>query len=45
MTSLGESATVIGSAAGLEMRDWVYSQYREMGVLFYRGYPVEKMLN
>ena len=37
MTCFGEEATVVGSAAGLEMVDHVFAQYREHGVLLWRG--------
>jgi 2-oxoisovalerate dehydrogenase E1 component alpha subunit len=37
MTCFGEEATVIGSAAGLETADHVFAQYREHGVLLWRG--------
>jgi 2-oxoisovalerate dehydrogenase E1 component alpha subunit len=31
MTTFGEEATLIGSAAALESNDMVYAQYREAG--------------
>uniref|UniRef100_A0A7S2WXV5 3-methyl-2-oxobutanoate dehydrogenase (2-methylpropanoyl-transferring) n=1 Tax=Chloropicon primus TaxID=1764295 RepID=A0A7S2WXV5_9CHLO len=37
MTCFGEEATVIGSAAGLDFKDHVFAQYREHGVLMWRG--------
>ena len=42
MTNYGEEATHIGSAAALEERDWVYGQYREAGVLMYRGFGLDQ---
>ena len=36
MTSYGEEATHMGSAAALTMDDVVFGQYREAGVLMYR---------
>ena len=45
MTSYGEHACIVGSAAGLEMRDLVYTQYREQGVHFWRGYTIEQIVN
>ena len=45
MTSTGEEATGVGSAAGLHNDDWVYGQYRETGVLLYRGYPIQAIMN
>jgi 2-oxoisovalerate dehydrogenase E1 component alpha subunit len=37
MTSFGEEATHMGSAAALSLSDVVFGQYRETGVLMYRG--------
>lgn len=45
MTSTGEEATHIGSAAALESRDYVYGQYRETGVLLFRGYTLSQFMN
>ncbi|XP_064594251.1 2-oxoisovalerate dehydrogenase subunit alpha, mitochondrial isoform X6 [Zonotrichia leucophrys gambelii] len=41
MTNYGEEGTHVGSAAALESSDLVFGQYREAGVLLYRGYPLE----
>lgn len=41
----GEEAAVVGSAAALEDQDMVMSQYREQGVLAYRGYTTEQFMN
>jgi 2-oxoisovalerate dehydrogenase E1 component alpha subunit len=41
MTSYGEEAAVIGSAAGLDPTDEVFAQYREQGVLLWRGFSLE----
>lgn len=38
MTSAGEEATAVGSAAALHARDPVFAQYREQGVLLHRGF-------
>ena len=38
MTSNGEEATAVGSAAALTKEDHIFSQYREHGVLLYRGF-------
>lgn len=43
MTSSGEEATAIGSAAALTLDDVVFSQYREQGVLMWRGFSVQDM--
>lgn len=45
MTSLGEEATHVGSASALEPTDWIYAQYREAGVLMYRGFTLEQFMN
>lgn len=37
MSSLGEEACAVASAAALESQDWMYPQYREAGVFFWRG--------
>lgn len=36
MTSFGEEAALIGSAAALASNDLVYAQYRETGKMFIR---------
>jgi len=45
MTNYGEEATHIGSAAALNPKDLVYGQYREAGVLVYRGFPLDQFMN
>jgi len=42
MTNYGEEATHIGSAAALDPNDLVYGQYREAGVLTYRGFTLDQ---
>jgi len=42
MTNYGEEATHIGSAAALKGEDLVYGQYREAGVLMYRGFSLDQ---
>ncbi|KAJ8481612.1 hypothetical protein ONZ45_g15252 [Pleurotus djamor] len=44
MTSHGEEATIVGSAAALEMDDEVLGQYREMGVLLWRGFTLDNVM-
>ncbi|KIK01876.1 hypothetical protein K443DRAFT_678021 [Laccaria amethystina LaAM-08-1] len=44
MTAYGEEATIIGSAAALEMDDEVLGQYREMGVLLWRGFTIDDVM-
>ncbi|KAH1181047.1 hypothetical protein KIL84_001981 [Mauremys mutica] len=41
MTNYGEEGTHVGSAAALDDADLVFGQYREAGVLMYRGYPLD----
>uniref|UniRef100_A0A8H7XT09 2-oxoisovalerate dehydrogenase subunit alpha n=2 Tax=Psilocybe cubensis TaxID=181762 RepID=A0A8H7XT09_PSICU len=44
MTAYGEEATIIGSAAALEKDDEVLGQYREMGVLLWRGFTIDNIM-
>lgn len=44
MTTHGEEAAVIGSAAGLDDTDEVMGQYREMGVLLWRGFSLNAIM-
>ncbi|KAH9065371.1 branched-chain alpha-keto acid dehydrogenase E1-alpha subunit [Lactarius vividus] len=41
MTAHGEEATVVGTAAGLLPDDEVLGQYRELGVLLWRGWGID----
>jgi 2-oxoisovalerate dehydrogenase E1 component alpha subunit len=41
LTSHGESAIHVGTASALDPKDLVFCQYREAGVLLWRGYEVE----
>ena len=43
MTSMGEEAIQIGSAAALDADDVVLAQYREVGVFLWRGYDVQNV--
>lgn len=45
MTNYGEEATHIGSAAALNVDDVVYGQYREAGVLLWRGYTIQQFVD
>ncbi|XP_014250985.1 2-oxoisovalerate dehydrogenase subunit alpha, mitochondrial [Cimex lectularius] len=45
MTSYGEEASHLGSAAALDNEDLVYAQYRETGVLLWRGFTPEECMN
>ncbi|KAJ3554858.1 hypothetical protein NM688_g2889 [Phlebia brevispora] len=44
MTAHGEEATLIGSAAALAPDDEVLGQYREMGVLLWRGFGYDAVM-
>jgi 2-oxoisovalerate dehydrogenase E1 component alpha subunit len=43
MTNYGEEAAQIGSIAALRPDDLVYAQYREAGVIMYRGYSLQNV--
>ncbi|GFN97149.1 2-oxoisovalerate dehydrogenase subunit alpha, mitochondrial [Plakobranchus ocellatus] len=45
MTNYGEEGTHIGSAAALDPKDLVFGQYREAGVLMWRGFPLEQFIH
>lgn len=45
MTNNGEEATHIGSASALRDDDLVYAQYREAGVLIWRGFQIEQFIS
>lgn len=45
MSSNGEEACAVGSAAALELGDWMYPQYREAGILFWRGFSIENYIH
>lgn len=45
MTNFGEEASHIGSAAALEAEDVIYGQYREAGVLLWRGFTISDFIN
>lgn len=38
--SIGEEATVLGTAAGMEEKDWIFPCYREHGAALLRGMPL-----
>ncbi|KAG5479481.1 hypothetical protein LSCM1_04745 [Leishmania martiniquensis] len=44
MTMFGEEAAVIGAAAGLASNDEIFAQYREAGILTYRGYTIPEFI-
>ncbi|CAK8678077.1 unnamed protein product [Clavelina lepadiformis] len=45
MTNYGEEASHIGSAAALDKRDLVFGQYREAGVLVWRGFTLDEFMD
>lgn len=45
VTSYGEEATLFGSAAALSSEDVVFGQYREAGVLLWRGFTLDQFMN
>lgn len=45
MTNFGEEASHIGSACALSPEDLVYAQYREAGVLVYRGFTISQFID
>ncbi|CAH2982348.1 unnamed protein product [Chilo suppressalis] len=45
MTNYGEEGIHVGSAAALSPSDLVFAQYREVGVLLYRGMTVTEIVN
>jgi len=42
--AIGEEATVIGTAAAMEDRDWIFPCYREHGAALLRGMPLRTFL-
>lgn len=42
---LGEEAIHIGSASALDLGDLIYGQYREAGVLVWRGFTIEQFID
>ena len=45
MVAHGEEATHFGSAAALQPTDMVYAQYREVGVLIWRGFSIDQVMD
>lgn len=42
LSSFGEEACSVASAAALKQQDWMYPQYRENGIIFWRGFTIEQ---
>lgn len=45
LSSRGEEACAVASAAALQPVDWMYPQYRELGIMFWRGYSIQEYLH
>lgn len=45
MTNFGEEASHVGSAAALSNDDPILGQYREAGVLVWRGFTISDFIN
>lgn len=45
LASYGEEACSVASAAALKPQDWLYPQYRESGVIFWRGFTIQQYIN
>ncbi len=45
MSALGEEACAVASAAALEGQDWMYPQYRESGIMFWRGFTIQQYVH
>lgn len=45
ISSLGEEACAVAGAAALDQQDWMYPQYREAGVMFWRGMTPLQYIN
>jgi 2-oxoisovalerate dehydrogenase E1 component alpha subunit len=45
MSSLGEECCAVGTGAALESTDWVYPQYREAGIMFWRGFTAQEYIH
>ena len=45
VASIGEEASIIGSAAALEETDWIVPCYRELGAALLRGFTLQELCN
>lgn len=45
MSALGEEACSVASAAALSAEDWMYPQYREAGIMFWRGFTAQQYIH
>lgn len=45
LSSRGEEACSVASAAALKLEDWIFPQYREVGAIFWRGLSIQQYLH
>lgn len=45
MTNWGEEAAQVGSAAAIDLNDLVFAQYREVGMLLWRGFTPQRIMD
>ena len=45
LSSLGEECCSVAAAAALSSDDWLYPQYREVGVMFWRGFSIQDFVH
>ncbi|MBS4170601.1 2-oxoisovalerate dehydrogenase subunit alpha 2, mitochondrial [Neochlamydia sp. AcF95] len=45
LSSFGEEACSVASAAALSFEDWLYPQYRESGIMFWRGFTPQQYIH
>lgn len=45
MSARGEEACAVASAAALDTEDWMYPQYREAGIMFWRGFTIQQYIH
>ena len=45
MTAFGQHACLVGSAAGLTLEDWIFTQYRQHSVFQWRGLTMNQQMN
>mgnify|MGYP003589413823 CR=1 FL=1 len=43
MTSYGETGFILGTAAAMNPNDMIFSQYREMAALYWRGFTIKQI--
>lgn len=45
LSSYGEECCAVATAAALDNGDWLYPQYREAGVMFWRGFSTQQFVH